>query len=290
MSIFAQHCFNRVFIVILPKLLMLIMIKAVFFDIDGTLVSFNTHQIPESTMFALNALRQKGIKIFIATGRSLNQMKRQEQLPAFDGYILLNGNYCMTDKGEVIFRNNIPPKDLEQLSEFHKTHPFPVEFVYEDYETMTEKNESVEQLWANVNIPVPPVVSMQDSSRNGVFQLGIFLSPEEETKANIIERFMPNCESMRWCDGFFDVIPKGSKKSGGMDKFISHFGIKLEETMAFGDGGNDIDMIKHAGIGVAMGNARDEVKAAADYVTTSVDDNGILNALIELNILEPQPK
>ena len=60
--------------------------------------------------------------------------------------------------------------------------------------------------------------------------------------------------------------------------------------MAFGDGGNDIDMIKHAGIGVAMGNARDEVKAAADYVTTSVDDNGILNALIELNILEPQPK
>ena len=75
-----------------------------------------------------------------------------------------------------------------------------------------------------------------------------------------------------------------------MDKFISHFGIKLEETMAFGDGGNDIDMIKHAGIGVAMGNARDEVKAAADYVTTSVDDNGILNALIELNILEPPPK
>lgn len=290
MSILAQHCFNRVFIVILPKLLMLIMIKAVFFDIDGTLVSFNTHQIPESTMFALNALRQKGIKIFIATGRSLNQMKRQEQLPAFDGYILLNGNYCMTDKGEVIFRNNIPSKDLEQLSEFHKTHPFPVEFVYEDYETMTEQNESVEQLWANVNIPVPPVVSMQDSSINGVFQLGIFLSPEEETKANIIERFMPNCESMRWCDGFFDVIPKGSKKSGGMDKFISHFGIKLEETMAFGDGGNDIDMIKHAGIGVAMGNARDEVKAAADYVTTSVDDNGILNALIELNILEPQPK
>ena len=290
MSIFAQHCFNRVFVVILPKLLMLIMIKAVFFDIDGTLVSFNTHQIPESTMFALNALRQKGIKIFIATGRSLNQMKRQEQLPAFDGYILLNGNYCMTDKGEVIFRNNIPSKDLEQLSEFHKTHPFPVEFVYEDYETMTELNESVEQLWANVNIPGPPVVSMQDSSRNGVFHLGIFLSPEEETKANIIERFMPNCESMRWCDGFFDVIPKGSKKSGGMDKFISHFGIKLEETMAFGDGGNDIDMIKHAGIGVAMGNARDEVKVAADYVTTSVDDNGILNALIELNILEPQPK
>lgn len=262
------------------------MIKAVFFDIDGTLVSFNTHQIPESTLFALEALKQKGIKIFIATGRSLSQMKRQMQLPAFDGYVLLNGNYCVTDKDEVISKNCIPIEDVQRLAEFHESHPFPVEFVYENHETMSETSDAVKQLWANVNIPVPPVVSMQDSPKNEILQLGLFLSPEDETKLNIVERFMPGCESMRWCDGFFDVVPKGSKKSGGMDRFITHYGIRREETMAFGDGGNDIDMIKYAGIGVAMGNAADGVKAVADYVTTSVDEDGVFNALIHLGVIE----
>lgn len=262
------------------------MIKAVFFDIDGTLVSFKTHKIPESTLYALGVLRQKGIKIFIATGRSLNQMKRLKQLPQFDGYVLLNGNYCITDKYEVIFRNCIPAEDIERLAEFHKSHPFPVEFVYESYETMSETGDKVEQLWANVDMPVPPIVSMQDSRKTEVFQLGLFLSPEEERELNVVERFMPGCESMRWCDGFFDVVPHGCKKSGGINKIIAHYGIDLEETMAFGDGGNDIDMIQHAGIGIAMGDAADRVKAVADYVTTSVDEDGILKAFIHLGIIE----
>ena len=64
------------------------------------------------------------------------------------------------------------------------------------------------------------------------------------------------------------------------------FGIRLEETMAFGDGGNDISMLRHAGIGVAMGNAKDDVKVIADYVTASVDDNGIADALKHFGILE----
>ena len=66
---------------------------------------------------------------------------------------------------------------------------------------------------------------------------------------------------------------------------IKYFGLKLEDTMAFGDGGNDISMLRHAAIGVAMGNASDEVKAAANYVTASVDDDGIKKALEHFNII-----
>lgn len=80
------------------------------------------------------------------------------------------------------------------------------------------------------------------------------------------------------------MTAKGNTKQNGINQIISHFGIRLEETMAFGDGGNDISMLRHAGIGVAMGNANDEVKASADYVTTSVDEDGIANALRELII------
>ncbi|MBW5377106.1 Cof-type HAD-IIB family hydrolase, partial [Brachyspira pilosicoli] len=71
----------------------------------------------------------------------------------------------------------------------------------------------------------------------------------------------------------------------GIDKIIEHYGIKLEETIAFGDGGNDISMIKHAHIGVAMGNANKEVKEIADYITDDVDNNGIYNALKHFNII-----
>ena len=71
----------------------------------------------------------------------------------------------------------------------------------------------------------------------------------------------------------------------GHDQFCEYFGFSREETMAIGDGGNDVEMLQHAGIGVAMGNARDEVKQVADYVTDSVDDNGVVNALKHYGLL-----
>ena len=82
-----------------------------------------------------------------------------------------------------------------------------------------------------------------------------------------------------------DVVPRGSSKAVGIDKIIEYYGISLHETMAFGDGGNDMAMLRHAGIGVAMGNAGDEVKEAADYVTDSVDDDGVMNALRHFDVI-----
>lgn len=261
------------------------MIKAVFFDIDGTLVSFDTHKIPESTLFALNELKRKGIKIFIATGRSWGQMKNLKDFPIFDGYITLNGSCCTTATGEIIHEVCIPPHDLEQLAHFHATRPFPIEFVYADRETMTESNPLVERAWAHVNMPVPPIVPMDVCDKEGVYQIGAFLSPDEETELDIVERYMPSCAALRWSPDFFDILPKESSKSAGIDRIIEYYGIGIDETMAFGDGGNDIDMLRHAAIGVAMGNAGDNVKACADYITSSVDDDGILNALKAHNVL-----
>lgn len=81
------------------------------------------------------------------------------------------------------------------------------------------------------------------------------------------------------------VTALGNTKQKGIDEIIRHFDIRSEETAAFGDGGNDISMLRHAGVGIAMGNARGEVKAAADRVTASVDDDGIARALSHLGIV-----
>lgn len=106
------------------------------------------------------------------------------------------------------------------------------------------------------------------------FQLTPFINAEEEA---II---LPAVPTARWAAGIrLRRRDSQNTKQNGIDQIIRHFGIKLEETMAFGDGGNDISMLRHAGIGVAMGNANDDVKAASNYTTTSVDEDGIANAL-----------
>lgn len=96
---------------------------------------------------------------------------------------------------------------------------------------------------------------------------------------------MPNSLAARWSPYFADVVAKGCTKAVGIDRIIEHYGIALEETMAFGDGGNDIAMLQHVGVGVAMGNAMDDVKASADYVTTSVDEDGIAVALRHFGLI-----
>jgi len=96
---------------------------------------------------------------------------------------------------------------------------------------------------------------------------------------------IPSCTSGRWHPAFTDITAKGADKGEGILTLAAHLGLDLRYTMAFGDGGNDSSMIKAAGIGVAMGNALESLKQEADYTTTSVDDDGILNALRHFGLI-----
>ena len=105
------------------------MIKAVFFDIDGTLVSFKTHRVPPSTVQALERLRARGIKLFIATGRHHADLNNLGGL-AFDGYITLNGQYCYDDRG-VIYQNCIRAEDIRTTVDLLARDPFGCLFIEE---------------------------------------------------------------------------------------------------------------------------------------------------------------
>lgn len=91
--------------------------------------------------------------------------------------------------------------------------------------------------------------------------------------------------SSRWHPAFTDITHRDADKGKALLAMCEHEGIAPCDTMAFGDGGNDIPIIRQAAIGVAMGNANDEVKAAADYVTTTVDDDGVSQALSHFHII-----
>lgn len=258
------------------------MIKAVFFDVDGTLVSFKTHQVPQSTIDSIQQLKAKGIKVFIATGRRLQAINNVGTLE-FDGYITLNGGFCFAGKDKVIYKHAIPAEDIEAMLHYQETvENFPCAMVLEDSIYMNYEDEAVKEVFDLLNFPNPPLRPLREVAHNAAYQLIAFFTEKQEER---IMSVLPHCEATRWNPLFSDVVPKGSNKSVGIDKVIEYFGISLEETMAFGDGGNDIQMLQHAGVGVAMGNAEDEVKQFADYVTTSVEEDGIYKALCHFNVL-----
>ncbi len=257
------------------------MIKAVFFDIDGTLVSFKTHRVPDSAKRAIAALRAKGIRVFIASGRQLLAINNLEDLH-FDGYVTLNGGYCIVGE-QVIYKHSMPSEDIDSLVRYmEEQENFPCIFVHENTFCINYTDERTNEIFRFLNFPQPPVLPLREAAKGEIFQLIAFFTKEQE---RTIMAVMPRCEATRWNPLFSDVVPKGSSKQVGLDKVLDYFGIPLEESMAFGDGGNDILMLKHAGIGVAMGNAENDVKQAADYVTDSVDEDGIEKALRHFGVI-----
>ena len=144
------------------------------------------------------------------------------------------------------------------------------------------RNEVVDEVYRQLHILNPPIGPIEGIADKRVYQLIAFFTAEEEPR---IMAHMPHCVATRWHPLFADVVPEGSNKAVGIQHLLAHYGIDPKEAIAFGDGGNDIEMLRYVGIGVAMGNASDEVKAAADFVTTSVDDEGIAYGLKHFGLI-----
>lgn len=182
---------------------------------------------------------------------------------------------------EVIYKSAIPATDVQALMQYCSGRNIPCIAVGEHDICVCQPNDQVRQIFHDfLKVDVLPVKTPEEAIQGReIFQMTPFITAEEEKE---ILPSIPNCEIGRWFPAFADITAKGNNKQKGIDEIIRHFNIRLEETVAFGDGGNDISMLRHAGIGVAMGNASDDVKAVADYITTTVDDDGIANALKQL--------
>ena len=256
------------------------MVKAIFFDIDGTLVSFKTHQVPKSTFDALCKLKEQGIKLFIATGRGKDGLDVLNDFP-FDGYITLNGQYCYNSK-QLIYENTIQKEDLQALLDYLDKHPFPCGFTEEHTKYFNMRDERVDEIHQITHNDDHPAGDCSNVIHHKVYQCMCFIDEKEEKE---LLKFMPHCTSARWHPLFTDISPLGGTKQNGIDQFLHHYNIDLSETMAFGDGGNDIQMLEHVAIAIAMGNANDEIKNIADYVTDDVEHDGIMKALQHFQLI-----
>lgn len=261
-------------------------IKAAFFDIDGTLTSFNTHTVPASTITALQDLTARGVKIFICTGRAPSQLHAaQRMIPVeFDGYITLNGQYCY-DGESFVNELALDQEDIALFIDYLRNHPTLVSsFAEVDYTYFNQDNKTLRDAWSVLGKSAPDVQvdDVERALQHPTYQMSPFIHIEQEQE--IVSK-LPHTTGVRWHRAFTDLIPAQGGKARGIRCFIEHLGLESKETIAFGDGGNDADMLAFAGIGVAMGGATPNAKASADYITSDVDDDGILNALRHFRVL-----
>lgn len=247
-------------------------IKAVFFDIDGTLVSFKTHVVSDAVRETIKCLQSKGVKCFISSGRHLDNIDNLGDL-LFDGFVTVNGGMTYLN-GELIDSNPIAKSDVQRMLDIiYPDNTLAVSFVLQEGLVMNIDNERSDYIFEQLEFKKKPrLYDLRRYADSDVYQMISFFDEQEEL--DIMPR-LPQCQSARWSPIFTDVVPKGQSKVRGIDTICRAMGITADECMAFGDGGNDIEMLRHVGLGVAMGNASESVKAMADAVCPSVDEDGV---------------
>lgn len=260
------------------------MIKALFFDIDGTLVSFKTHLIPQSTVDALHKAKANGIKVYISTGRPVDFINNLGQIEdLIDGYITTTGALCIVGN-EKFGCHSIAKDNVEKIIAAAKKWNKSCVVVGAAHTGVVNDSEELTRQFReglNLHYDFYPI---EEVLKEPILQISPFFDEKEEVE---VMKQVTNCVSSRWNPAFTDITNINADKGKALLTMAKHEGFEISQTMAFGDGGNDLPIIKQAGIGVAMGNGRDAVKECADYVTTSVDDNGVWNALSHFNIIEP---
>ena len=232
----------------------------------------------------IDACERKGAGIYIATGRPYSLINNIEEIKHLvDGYITANGAYCFSGN-QVISCCPIPMDQVTSVIELSDKMGFACMIVGEQDIMMYNNNRAADHIFKDMlNVPkVGESTSLQTILGQRILQLTPVVTPMEE---QVILPLLSNVVSSRWCPEFIDITAKGVDKAKGMKDMITWYGFPLSQTVAFGDGGNDLPMIREARIGVVMGNVSQTMKAAADHVTNTVDDDGIYQALKYLKVI-----
>ena len=272
--------------------------KHIFLDIDGTLVGYDS-KIPASALKALQLAQANGHKIIIASGRSygmiysdlLNTVK-------FDG-IIASGGACVIVDGKVIYESFIEGDDLAFIIDYFRKNGI-------NYLLMTKDELYAEPVFNN---HISPGMIANGYNKDVVKQAYGWNTEVEDVRvvkggeklAYFTSPYLPD-KIAKDLDGRFYVVDfsigkvsegsyfgemnnAGVTKASGIDEYLAYVGASIEDTIAIGDSANDLEMLEHAQVAIAMGNGTEAAKAVADFVTTDVDKDGIYNAFLKLGII-----
>lgn len=247
-------------------------IKAAFFDMDGTIVSFTSHTISERDIAAINKLRERGVKVFISSGRDESNIKLVlDKTLEVDGYVAMNGNLNVVND-EAVSKYFMPYDDVKFLVDASDRFGFALSLFTEEGVFLNRIDDRVHAVHDYVEVPMPKVIDFNKIDLSRIFQMNTYT-----TRAFDEEHLVPyvkNTVFKRWNDDFADINSASTSKLCGIHDIINKLGIDIKDTISFGDSENDLEMIKGTGVSVALGNAMDIIKDAATYITKDCDESG----------------
>ena len=277
------------------------MSKIVFLDVDGTLIDYDA-KCPESAARAVDMARANGHKVYICTGCSKAEIA-QRDLPELDGMIGANGGY-VEDADEVVMHQALTVDQVKHIVDWcNERHlGFYLEansgmyinswFVEQAPEVMYRyamgkgaDEEAAKNAGQNF---VNSMIRTDDLYRDDVNKVSFILSSYQDHLDSKVE--FPDMEANTWGGKdeqalFGDLGPKGITKKRAIEVLLEHLGASQADTISFGDAKIDLSMFELCAFNVAMGNGGPEIKAAADYITDDVDDNGLYNAFKHIGLI-----
>ena len=256
-------------------------IKIIFFDIDDTLRVKDTAFMPASIPKIFAALREKGILTGIATGRNLYGVVPEIRALDPDFFVTANGAYVVDRKGEIIYDQPLPEKIVSDIVDWLDTSDVDHIFYGSD--------QVVASKWTNLmSDAITPVYGQLpvDSAfyqSHAVYQM-VTMS-EHDDQLVLPENLADNVRMVRWHKHSSDIVPMTGSKAEGVRRVLDKLGFDVDNVMNFGDELNDVELFDLGGLSVAMKVSHPKILDMADYITDTVENDGIEKALTALNIL-----
>ena len=255
--------------------------KYIFVDLDNTVLDHSINAVRESTKLAISKAQENGHEVLICTGRPPCLLYGLDKQLGIDSYVAANGR-VMVYKDEMVLSDNIPNNLIEKIIELGEELKIDIGFEGMNGFKLQSKYDNIyEKFSKNFNLEVPELHKNYYLEEK-VYQLTFYYQESDYKK---FEKDFPELQFAYSCAYGIDVNTKGGLKERGIQAFMDKENIDLDDIIVIGDGHNDISMLDFANTSIAMGNASENAKKHATYLTDDIKNNGVKNGLIRLGLL-----
>ncbi|MGT2925781.1 Cof-type HAD-IIB family hydrolase [Streptococcus cuniculipharyngis] len=268
-------------------------IKLLALDLDGTLLT-SQKEVTLANRLALQAVKDLGIKVVLTTGRPLKAIEHLladlDLLKEDDYSITFNGGLVQSNTGQILAKSELSMAELEEIYQALQALDLPMDILSEGtvYSLASQTRQS---LYPKVNpmLDFVEISALADLPKNAVFNKAVCVYEQailDQEVSNLPASLADKFELFKSRDIVFEIMPKGVHKAVGLDLLTKHLGLTAAQVMAMGDEENDMTMLGWAGLGVAMANASQQVKAVAAAVTSRTNEESGVAEAIERYILK----
>lgn len=261
--------------------------KMIVLDMDDTLLR-DDHTISEHTKKALMAAQEMGVKVVLASGRptyAMIDVAKELKLDNYGSYILSFNGAKIIDANtkEELFSSTLPPETVHHLYDISQREKVGIQTYIGD-SIITETPNPYSDIEAEITgLPLNIVENFKESVTDPVVKVLMLEDGEKlvHVEQKLQEEMRGQLSVMRSKPYFLEFTENGVTKGSSIEQLIKKIGITKEEVIAVGDSYNDLSMIKFAGLGVAMGNAPDDIKQVADHITDTNMNDGVAKVVEE---------